>query len=672
MFYCSNPRCSHPFNPDNSKFCQSCGSQNLSPLFRNRYRVIRLLGEGGFGRTYEAVDTDRMDDPCVIKQFVPQFQGTSALEKAATLFQQEAKRLYELGEHPQIPRLIAYFEQDKRLYLVQELIEGQTLLAELNQQGVFSEEKIRQVLADVLPVLKFVHDRHVIHRDIKLENIIRRRLYAKSSQSGNSQNSAFRRQGRGELVLIDFGVSKQVTGSLMSKAGTTVGTPGYSPVEQMRGQVFPGSDLYSLGVTCIRLLTNCLPKADGSDELYDAVNGCWIWREKLPPGTQIGSELGKVLDKLIQDYLKNRYQSADEVIKALNLYSLPPQPSTVKGGQLATNSLMNKGGKLTVNAGKGGPLAVNLPPNPMTFQVNTNTRIQGKIVNTNLPVNSRKQTTVVVKNTFEFEVVTLDKRGSKINISKSKAHFFEELVGHGKVMEMVAIPSGNCLIGSPKDEGDSDEKPQHEVTLAAFYIGKFPVTQAQWAAIADLPEVKMFLNPDPARFKGANRPVENVSWYEAVEFCARLSRKTGKQYYLPSEAQWEYACRAKTVTPFYFGETITSELANYNANSAYARGPEGVYRFQTTDVGIFKPNAFGLYDLHGNVWEWCADFWHNNYNGAPLDGSVWESGGDRSMRLLRGGSWNDRPPNCRSACRLRYQPDCRASIVGFRVAVAVN
>lgn len=675
MFYCSNPRCSHPFNPDNTKFCQSCGSQNLSPLFRNRYRVIRLLGEGGFGRTYEAVDTDRMDDPCVIKQFVPQFQGTSALEKAAALFQQEAKRLYELGEHPQIPRLIAYFEQDKRLYLVQELIEGQTLLAELNQQGVFSEAKIRQVLADVLPVLKFVHDRHVIHRDIKLENIIRRRTAANSSlQTGNSQNSTFRQTKRGELVLIDFGVSKQVTGSLMSKAGTTVGTAGYSPIEQMRGQVFPGSDLYSLGVTCIRLLTKCLPKADGSDELYDAVNGCWIWREKLPAGTQIGSELGKVLDKLTQDYLKNRYQSAGEVIKALNLYSLPPQPPAVKSGQIAISSLMNQGGKLAVNSmAKSGQLAVNLPPKPTTLQANNNIQSQSKPINNNSPINnSHKPSRLNVKNSFDFEVFTLDKCGKKINSSKSKARFFEELVGHGKVMEMVAVPSGSCLIGSPKDEGDSDEKPQHEVTLAAFYMGKFPVTQAQWAAVADLPEVKMFLNPDPARFKGANRPVENVSWYEAVEFCARLSRKTGKQYCLPSEAQWEYACRAKTVTPFHFGETITSELANYNANSAYGRGPEGVYRFQTTDVGIFKPNAFGLYDLHGNVWEWCADSWHNNYNGAPLDGSVWESGGDRSMRLLRGGSWNDRPPNCRSACRLRYQPDCRASIVGFRVIVAVS
>jgi formylglycine-generating enzyme required for sulfatase activity/tRNA A-37 threonylcarbamoyl transferase component Bud32 len=674
MFYCSNPRCSNPFNPDKSKFCQSCGQPDLTPLFRNRYRVIRQLGEGGFGRTYEAVDIDRMDDPCVIKQFMPQVQGTSALQKATELFKQEAKRLYELGEHPQIPRLIAYFEQDKRLYLVQELIEGQNLLAELTQQGVFSEEKIWQLLADVLPILKFVHDRNVIHRDIKLENIIRRRTSPNSSlTAGNFHNSAFRRGARRELVLIDFGVSKQVTGSLMSQVGTTVGTPGYSPLEQMRGQVFPGSDLYSLGITCLRLLTQCLPKIDGSDDLYDPINGGWIWRERLPAGTKVSSELATILDKLIQDYLKNRYQSADEVIKALNLYSLPPQPHFGKGGQLTLNSAQTKAALPPLNAylTETEQLAINNPLN-QSRQINSNISVKPRgTPKTNPPQNNVSQRIAPVKSTFEFQVVTVDNCGQQTNIKSGKARFFEEHLGRGSVMEMVSVAGGTFLMGTPKDRGDSDEKPEHTVTLAPFYIGKFPVTQAQWTAVAALPEIKIFLNPDAARFKGANRPVENVSWYEAVEFCARLSRKTGKKYRLPSEAQWEYACRGETTGPFHFGETITSELANYNGNSNYADAPKGVYRFQTTDVGSFKPNAFGLYDLHGNVWEWCADAWHNNYNGAPLDGSIWESGGDFSLRLLRGGSWNDHPPNCRSACRLRYQPDCKASIVGFRVVVSV-
>lgn len=305
MLYCSNSSCSHPFNPDDNKFCIKCG-QILTPLLRNRFRVIRLLGEGGFSRTYEARDADKIDEPCVIKQFVPQFEGTAALEKATELFKQEAKRLYDLGEHPQIPRLIAYFEQDKRLYLVQELIQGQNLLQELQQQGAFSEEKIKQLLTDLLPILKFIHERGVIHRDIKPENIMRRL--------------------DGKLILIDFGVSKQITKTFVG-VGTTVGTPEYTPLEQMRGQVFPASDLYSLGVTCIRLLTQCLPNTDGSDELYDALRGCWIWRKFLPQGRGITPNFGQVLDKLIQDYVKERYQSVDEVIKNFNPIIYPSSTS---------------------------------------------------------------------------------------------------------------------------------------------------------------------------------------------------------------------------------------------------------------------------------------------------------------------------------------------------------
>ncbi|MDZ8056428.1 MAG: protein kinase domain-containing protein [Aulosira sp. ZfuVER01] len=299
MLYCSNSNCLNTFNPDGNKFCIHCG-QILTLLFRNRFRVIRLLGEGGFGKTYEARDTDKMNEPCVIKQFFPQVQGTAALEKATELFKQEGKRLYDLGEHPQIPRLIAYFEQDQRLYLVQEFIEGQNLLQELQQEGVFSEAKIIQLLADLLPVLQFIHERGVIHRDIKPENIMRN-------------------QNDGKLMLIDFGVSKQAKGTIFSQVGTSVGTPGYAPLEQMRGQVFPASDLYSLAVTCIRLLTGCLPNEEYYDALYDALRGRWVWKERLPSTTSITPTLVNLLDNLLQDYVKERYQSAHQVIAVLNI-----------------------------------------------------------------------------------------------------------------------------------------------------------------------------------------------------------------------------------------------------------------------------------------------------------------------------------------------------------------
>jgi formylglycine-generating enzyme required for sulfatase activity len=230
-------------------------------------------------------------------------------------------------------------------------------------------------------------------------------------------------------------------------------------------------------------------------------------------------------------------------------------------------------------------------------------------------------------------------------------------------------------MGSPEDEVDryDDEGPQHEVRVASFFMAKYPITQAQWRVVADFPKVKVDLNPDPSNFKGDNRPVEQVSWHEAVEFCDRLSRLTGREYRLPSEAEWEYACRAGTTTPFHVGETLTTDLANYNGDYTYDQGPKGIYREETTEVGSFPPNAFGLYDMHGNVWEWCQDHWHENYSeDPPRDGSAWlfseeRKSEDEHNRVVRGGSWYHLPRDCRSACRHLNGPDVRTDSYGFRV-----
>ena len=236
-----------------------------------------------------------------------------------------------------------------------------------------------------------------------------------------------------------------------------------------------------------------------------------------------------------------------------------------------------------------------------------------------------------------------------------------------KLIEMAHIPAGTFLMGSPDDEPESypesykDEKPQHSVTVPEFLMGKYPVTQAQWRAVATgLPKIKYDLDPDPSQFKGDTLPVERVNWYEAVEFCQRLSRATGRDYRLPSEAEWEYACRAGTTTPFYFGDVITLDLANY-----------GGYRDRTTPVESFSANGFGLYDMHGNVEEWCLDRWDINYEGAPTDGTAWDKGKEQS-RLLRGGSWLNHPDHCRSAVRAFYAPDIRSYDVGFRVCCSVT
>ncbi|NCR57907.1 MAG: formylglycine-generating enzyme family protein [Microcystis aeruginosa LL13-06] len=338
--------------------------------------------------------------------------------------------------------------------------------------------------------------------------------------------------------------------------------------------------------------------------------------------------------------------------------------------------------------------------------------------------------------TFEFIVATIERQSRLwglfpkrekwvIKKEKRQAEGIVQKLAEGVELELMEIPGGTFTMGTEDEEierlvkkfnwdGFRRERPQHRVTVSSFYMGRYPITQAQWRAVASRTDLKVErnLNPDPSHFKdppkpplereasdsppfeGArggsptrwDRPVEKVNWYDAVEFCARLSKLTGKEYRLPSEAEWEYACRAGTTTPFHFGETITGELANYDARKTYADEPKGEYRGQTTPVGQFPPNAFGLYDMHGNVWEWCLDPWHENYQGEPpRDGSVWDENNndnryqsllistkelltDKRYRVLRGGSWIDIPYFRRSAFRGGFYPDIRNVSDGFRVA----
>lgn len=297
MSYCLNPNCPNPQNGNNQKFCLSCG---YKLLLKERYRAIKPIGKGGFSRTFLARDEDKPSKPhCVIKQFYPQAQGTGTLAKAIELFNQEAMRLDELGKHRQIPELLAYFTQDDRQYLVQEFIDGLNLAQELRQGGVYSQTQIQQLLHELLRILQFCHQKQVIHRDIKPENIIRRQNPPKL---------------RGQIVLVDFGASKVVTQTSMHETGTSIGSPEYVAPEQIRGRALFASDIYSLAVTCIHLLT-----ARSPFDLYDINNDIWLWRNYLK--TSINQDLSRILDKMLATTPARRYKSVDEVLKDLN--SLP-------------------------------------------------------------------------------------------------------------------------------------------------------------------------------------------------------------------------------------------------------------------------------------------------------------------------------------------------------------
>ncbi|OBQ35051.1 MAG: hypothetical protein AN487_16585, partial [Anabaena sp. CRKS33] len=345
-------------------------------------------------------------------------------------------------------------------------------------------------------------------------------------------------------------------------------------------------------------------KDEKETKQYDFVPGV---RKLLNQAMPIG-ETEKVLDKISEYIAKNLgYDIKTFTAFLRNPPQIPEEQETIflPFARIAVDVLSNLGGKyadFVKDIQKNTPELVG--SEEFLFKVRTIILIDDSIN----------------PQTFNFEVALIEINQSStsssnltINPYPQQATGFIQDLANDTQLEMMLIPGGTFIMGSPPEELEhqEDESPQHSVTVQPFFIGKYPVTQAQWRFVAKLPQMNKELKPDPSNFKGDNRPVEQVSWEDAVEFCLRLSQYTGRTYSLPSEAEWEYACRAGTTTPFHFGETITTDLANYDGNYAYGQGSEGVYREETTAVGSFGvANNFGLYDMHGNVWEWCLDDWH--------------------------------------------------------------
>ncbi|GAB4550808.1 MAG: hypothetical protein Tsb0014_45260 [Pleurocapsa sp.] len=416
-------------------------------------------------------------------------------------------------------------------------------------------------------------------------------------------------------VLIDFGLAREYTpGTIRSMTNSM--TECYAPIEQYqaRGNFGAWTDVYALAATLYVLVTKEVP-----------FPARFRAHAQLPPPQQHNPQLSDRINEAILKGMAiepgDRPQTVEEWLELLK----PPSPKS-----LLSNAPLVKGG--------WGDLKV-----------------------------------------FEFDTVKVNDRGEIIKTEHHSARYFTEDLGNGINLEMIEIPGGTFSMGTEEQEIErlvkqygtdrfKNESPQHQVTVPSLYMGKFQVTQVQWKRVAALPQVERELEAEPSYLKGNNLPVEQVSWLDAVEFCQRLSIATGKEYKLPSEAQWEYACRAGTKTAFHFEETITTDLANYSGNCIYANELKGKFRETTTPVGSFPPNASGLYDLHGNVWEWCEDNWHNNYNyqGVPRDGSAWLSGISFN-KVIRGGSWNLNPLGCRSAIRGYGTRDVRFNYIGFRV-----
>ena len=634
--------------------------QNKS--INNQYHLETLLGVGGYGAAFLAKEMvrNKIIRKLAIKLILPE-EDEKKLEKQL----EELDNAVNLS-HPHLLHCYApgecTIDEEEFLYLVMELAEES--LDKRLKQGIISATETREIIKGLASALVYLHEeRKQVHRDLKPANVLK---------VGENWK------------LSDFGLVCSLGMKTAIHSSNLKGTIRYVPPEAYdRGLISPAWDIWSLGVMITEMLTGNLPFAGKTEtELMKAVldyqisidwdklpipfpeiiNGCLIKEYKLRWTAQ------QVLDKL-QIFPELVIENSPQILDKL---SGKPENKTIK-----KEDIFSKNPPIIVN--KLQPLETEEKTQTIEYPLQKESPILKK-----LPVKNEKPNFPLEKiteesqsctdtlqltpkyATFEFETVTVNDKGEIINRQSHQAKYFRENIDNNIFLDMVFISGGTFMMGSPDGEGFDTEKPQHQVTVKPFWMGKFAVTQVQWRAVAALPKVKIDLNPNPSDFKGANRPVENVSWHKAVEFCARLSQKTGKNYRLPSEAEWEYACRAGTTTPFYFGKTITTDLVNFNGDFNYASARKGIYRKKTTDVGSFPPNAFGLYDMHGNVWEWCADNWHNNYNNAPTDESIWQED-DNKYRIVHGGSWYSKPEICRAANRIKYDSEGRVGCCGFRI-----
>jgi formylglycine-generating enzyme required for sulfatase activity len=355
------------------------------------------------------------------------------------------------------------------------------------------------------------------------------------------------------------------------------------------------------------------------------LDGKWIWRDFLN-NRSISQGLAAILDRLVAPAPSQRYQTARAVLEDFNSHQSPSQSYI-----------------------------------PQSFPQS-------------FPQAFPQAATQLSQFSFETAIITVNRLGIgkfsqnnlQINTRQRTGRFYVQPLGNiqGKAigLEMVLIPAGKFQIGSPINEVErsSEESPRHIVNIPSFLMSRFPITQRQW---------KVVMDNNPAIFIGnGDRPVETISWDEAQIFCQKLTERTDNFYRLPSESEWEYACRAGTITAFSFGETIAANLANFNGAAPYLYAPKGISNFTTTEVGTYPANGFGLHDMHGNVWEWCADHWHDDYDLLPQDGSAWTETGDHSCRVIRGGSWRDPAHYCRSAKRAQNAANQGDRVTGFRVA----
>ena len=571
------------------------------------YTLVKKLGGGQFSEVWLAERRGRFATTQVALKIIrEEFQNQSEIARESQLWAQ-------LGAHPNVLPIIDSDIYNDLPVIVTEYAPDGSLEEWLERHGGIapSIDIALSMALGIISGLAHLHSKKIVHRDLKPANIV---------LVGNIPR------------LTDFGVSRQINAN--ESAHSIAGTPAYMAPEMFDGNRSEQSDIWSAGVLLYKMLCGKAPFPQNGVALIYAVS----MTEPDPLPKNIPIPLRQIVMCSLKKEPQERFASGAEMKIALEA----AQKEIIKS-QLKTS--------------------LTAPP-PLTPKQNLKPVAW---IPSSLPTGIKSGAFRTLPNLLEyqFETITLDNNAFPLKQQKKARHFLEDL-GDGTKLEMVEIPSGTFLMGANQtiEKGSLfSEEPRHPVTLSTFYISKYPITQAQWQSI-------MSSNPSFFQYFKSNLPVEQVSWHDSVEFCQRLSARLGKQYRLPSESQWEYAARAGTSTPFAFGDLITGEIVNFNDQSPITPTTKSIYRRQTTLVGqLGFANAFGLYDMHGNVWEWCQDVYHDNYNGAPINGNAWEQGGDPNRRILRGGAWISSSAMCRSAFRENSVPDKASNTIGFRVVV---
>ena len=573
-----------------------------------------LSRRGGFGITYKVKNL--AGATVVIKAPHEHRRSAPNYGDFVNCFVKEARNLEQVAQkqHPNIVKVRAFFYEKDFPCMVMDYVEGETLEDLVIRSGAIPEEILVRWIVTIAEALDRVHELGLIHRDANPANIII-----------TTQN---------EPILIDFGIALNIQPRATTTIAAFAGHQTFAPIEQLEPDDEPGCmvlrnpqlDIYCLAATFYYAITGELPKGAFTRQMSVDRKG----KDSLAEPRSLNPEIS---DRINHAILSGMQMDADD---------RPPSMKAWIKYLITDDELLSK-------------------IQPPTLE--------------SLPLQR-----------LEFTTIEVNEKAEIIAKLTKSIQAFDELLNENLSLKMIIIPGGSFMMGSPENELRSydDEKPQHLVTVPTFAIAQVLVTQAQWKAVAQLPKGKLKLNSEPSNFKGDNRPVERINWFEAVEFCDRLTKLTRRPYRLPSEAEWEYACRAGTTTPFNFGPTIATTISNYRGTNdvrenqtilgSYGEGPEGNYRGETTEVMKFSPNGNGLYDMHGNVWEWCQDHSHSDYENAPIDQLPWiESDADEnSNRVLRGGSCSNPPQGCRSAIHSSNTPVFRSGSVGFRVICSLG